>query len=544
MISSRMIEKEEEILQCDIHQQLIIMVSSDPKFKKKQRLLCKLCMENVESNKPIKIFKQVKEIIVENQKLRKSHVENIVNFNTNSIQQIKLVLLDLKTQVTQNIVKLIGYVDQWMEEVLQCGQQNATFSFFDELENLITKTKNDQFNPESLIEKINKLNKSKCLKINHTLTFFKSFQETKKCEELLQSIQNQGHERCDARIQQEMNQIAIQQEQLEKQQQMIDKKIELKLIDDSNQSSGYCFAIVFDKTGSIMVSCESPKIQIWNFDKGKLKLINTYTQHQDTVRCLVYSKLRNSFISGSIDHTIICWQQINQNEWKYSQPYQQHLEGVNCLILNKQEDQVISGSCDKQINVWQVDFMKNQLTFLYALDNHINSVESLQFNSNETQLVSCGFDEFIIWEQGLQGKWEFKYKQSVANKGYKIYLINDQQLLWVTMDADIDDILVFELQRGVFKQNNNKTIKLTKNNKSDDDMNFSIVHNQEKNILLIRHKYHIYLFRQLIDGNLKVYNQLNCQVKQVFGNMTNDGEYLIFWDLKKEKYQTYEILNI
>ncbi|CAK93760.1 unnamed protein product (macronuclear) [Paramecium tetraurelia] len=544
MITSRMTEKEEEILQCAIHKEPNFMVSSDPRLNKKQRLLCRICIDSVESNESFKIFKQVKEKIEANQNQRKLYVENVVRININYIEQIRLVLIELKNKVAQNIEKLMGFVDQWIQEVLKYGEQNATYSFFDELEKLIIQKNNDQFNQESLIEQIHKQNQSKSSKINTTLTFFKSFQETKQCEELLKSIQHQGNQRCDAKRQQEMNQIAIQQEQLEQQQQMIAKKIELKQIDNSNQSSGYCFAIVFDKTGSIMVSCESPKIQIWNIEKGKLKLINTYSQHQETVRCLVYSKLRNSFISGSIDHTLICWQQINKHEWKYSQPYQNHLEGVNCLMLNKEEDQVISGSCDKYINVWKVDFMKNQLTFLYTLNNHENSVESLSFNSNETQLVSCGFDEFIVWEQGLSGKWEFQYKQSVANKGYKIHLINDQLLIWVTMDADIDDILVFELQRGVFQQNANKTIKLTKNNKSEDDMNFSIVHNLEKNILLIRHKYHIYFFRQLIDGTLKVYKQLNCQVKQVFGSMTNNGEYLVFWDRKKEKYQTYEILNI
>ncbi|CAD8215027.1 unnamed protein product [Paramecium octaurelia] len=138
----------------------------------------------------------------------------------------------------------------------------------------------------------------------------------------------------------------------------------------------------------------------------------------------------------------------------------------------------------------------------------MKTVQSHYSQFSETELVSCGFDEFRIWD---------KYIQSVANKGYKIHLINDQKLS------------LGNYGQWSFKQNTNKTIKLTKNNKSEDDMNFQILHNQEKNVLLIRYKYHIYLFRQLVDGILKVDKLLNCQIKQIFRNITHNGEYLVFW---------------
>ncbi|CAD8117926.1 unnamed protein product [Paramecium primaurelia] len=327
---------------------------------------------------------------------------------------------------------------------------------------------------------------------------------------------------------------------------MINKQVELKLIDDSNQQNDSSFAIVFDKTGSIMISCENDEIKIWNFEQGKLKLINTYQKHRGGVACLVYSKLRNNFISGSCDKTIICWQQINQKEWKCSQPFQQHNDDVNCLMLNKQEDQLISGGQDKSIKVWNVDFIKNELNFQYSLNKHSNGVFSFCFNSTETVLVSCGYQEFIIWEKGVQGKWECKYTQDVQyyDCGYKIHLINDQQFLWVTRLKNVDDILVFDIQNGVFQQNINKTIKLTKNNECDDHMYFPINYNKDKNIILVRHKHHIYLIRQQNDDTFNIIASLNCQNDQIYGTMTNNGQYLVFWDNKSKKYQSYEILNI
>ncbi|CAD8105299.1 unnamed protein product [Paramecium primaurelia] len=330
---------------------------------------------------------------------------------------------------------------------------------------------------------------------------------------------------------------------IEGNQENQNKQVEIKLIDDSNQQIGYCQAIVFDNTGQIMISCDNENIKIWNFEQGRLKLINTYYEHKKAVTCLVYSKLRNNFVSGSNDNTIICWQQMDQKDWKCSQPFQQHNHYVHCLMLNQQEDQLISGGHDKQIKVWNVDFIKNELKFQFSLDNHSNSIDSFSFNSSETVLVSCGYSHFIIWEKGVQGKWEFKYKKDVSEDGLKIHFINDQQFLWVTLGQNVDDIFVFEIQNGVFQQNINKTIKLTKNDECEDDLHFPIIHNKAQNIILVRHKHHIYLISEQNDGTFKTMASLNCENHEIYGTMTNNGQYLVFWDNKYEKYQSYEIIN-
>ncbi|CAD8214070.1 unnamed protein product [Paramecium pentaurelia] len=197
----------------------------------------------------------------------------------------------------------------------------------------------------------------------------------------------------------------------------------------------------------------------------------------------------------------------------------------------------------RNIIIWNVDFIKNELNFQYSLDQHSNQVHSFSFNSSETVLVSCGYNHFIIWEKGIQGKWEFKYRKDVSDDGRKIYLINDQQLLWVTFRKNIDAIFVFEIQNGVFELNINKTIKLTKNNECDDNLYFPIIYNKDKNIILVRHKHHIYLIRQLNNDTFNIIVSLNCQNDQIYGTMTNNGQYLVFWDNIYKKYKSYEILH-
>ncbi|CAK80503.1 unnamed protein product (macronuclear) [Paramecium tetraurelia] len=154
--------------------------------------------------------------------------------------------------------------------------------------------------------------------------------------------------------------------------------------------------------------------------------------------------------------------------------------------------------------------------------------------------ASCGYDELVIWEKGLQKKWEFKFTQYVSN-GRKIHFIDDNQLLWVTLKRKINDLLVFELQNGVFKQNSNKTITLIQNELCKDDVHFPIVYNNDRNVILVRHKHHIYLIRQLNNSTFHIIASLNCETKESYGTMTNNGQYLVFWDNKYKKYSSYEI---
>ncbi|CAD8210554.1 unnamed protein product [Paramecium pentaurelia] len=541
MIQQKMLEQEEDLFCSQKHNLPVLMIACDKELKKNQRLFCPLCMENLESKSKSMSFKKTLENIEENQKQKKESIENMLIINIKQLEELQRAFHQLKSNIVQQLDYLIGNTNEWIKQIQIWGQSNVTYSFFDELEKLINQTKLDQTNQKSIVDQINQINQSWNQKIFKKLNLFKSFQEIQKCEELLIRQLIKGNQENDNKKQKEVIQVDIQQNQ-QKQQLIINKQVELKLIDDSNQQSNYCQAIVFDKTGSIMISCEVKKIKIWNFELGKLKLINTYSKHKDNVTCLVYSKLRNNFISGSDDKTIISWQQINQKEWKCSQPFQQHNDYINCLMLNKQEDQLISGGYDNSIKVWNVDFIKNELNFQYSLDHHRNIVFSFCFNSSETVLVSCGYSEFIIWEKGVQGKWEFKYKQDVLDYGYKLHLINDQQFLWVTNSMKIDDIFVFEIQNGVVQQNIDKTIKLIQNNQCDDNLNFPIIHNKNKNIILVRHKHHIYLISKLNDGTFNIIASLNCQNNEIYGTMTNNGQYLLFWDNKYEKYQSYEIL--
>ncbi|CAD8055991.1 unnamed protein product [Paramecium sonneborni] len=550
MIQSKMIEKEME-LECSMnHKRPIEMVIWDKNLEKDKRFLCKECLDdNQEQNLNSLIsFEKLIQLIEEYQKKKLEYVDSLITMNIKQIQTFQKKLLQLKQHIIQQLDQLIWDSDEWIKSFYQIGQKNVTYSIYEELDNLINKDKFEQFNYQPLIHQIKITNHSWNQKILQKLKQFSAFELNQKIEQILINFEkiNQEEEIIkkinSMEVQYEIDNIKESTQQFQNNNQLEQGEVEFKLIDDLNNQANICYAIVFNNCGSIMVSTDYTDIIIWDFIQGRLKQSNRFSVHHFTVNCLVYSKKTNSFISGSWDKSIISWKQINQNEWKWSQPYQQHIDYIQCLILNKQEDQLISGGYDDSIKVWKVDFMNNQLTYLYSLDNTY-AVYSLCYNESETILASCAKSNFLIWKEGLEGKWELQCKQKVSD-GYQIFFIKDQQFLWVTREQNIDEILIFELQDGIFKQNKNKTLQLIKNDQCEDYwILFRTIHNKEKNVILIRHKHHIYLIRIVNENDMKIIGQLNCEIEDIFGTMTDDAQYLVFWDHKQQKYLSFELVQ-
>ncbi|CAD8215482.1 unnamed protein product [Paramecium octaurelia] len=250
--------------------------------------------------------------------------------------------------------------------------------------------------------------------------------------------------------------------------------------------------------------------------------------------------------SQQIADCLIC-SSINVKFYYYKLQFSKLIVNFKQIIFHQNEDLLFSGSYDKSIKVWKVDFNQNQLIFLYSLDKHNDEVMSLSLNQSEDKLVSCADNQnqIIIWERRQNNQFEFKYfvKQSIQEKGLKVKFIKDNQFIWITGGKEIDKLYVFEIEQGIFQENKDKTIQLIANNQNVDEYRFPIVYNKERNLILVRHKTYIYIIREINDAKYKIYHQLNCETIGIFGTITNNGQYLVYWDSKKQEYSTYELLN-
>ncbi|CAD8103251.1 unnamed protein product [Paramecium sonneborni] len=252
-----------------------------------------------------------------------------------------------------------------------------------------------------------------------------------------------------------------------------------------------------------MISGCNKDIKIWDFKDGQIQEIQKLQEHKQKVSCLLFSKIQNSFISGSDDNEIRCWKQVNQQEWKSQQSYQEHTNRIFCLLLCKNESILFSGSKDKSIKIWQVDFNNNNLNYSYSLMKHTDNVYGLSLNESETFLVSCGLDQQIItWKKSKENIWEFYQivKQSINELGQTIYFIKENQFIWIGGSLNGKDCLsYFELINGDFVEQKEKEQQLIVSSELNYNL-FPIVFNKEKEIILLRHKYDVYFLTKQNHG--------------------------------------------
>ncbi|CAK80504.1 unnamed protein product (macronuclear) [Paramecium tetraurelia] len=242
-------------------------------------------MENFDQTTRLMSFNKVFKMIEENQKQKKQSVDNMIMFIINMIEELQKDLMELKSKAVIQLDQLIRNVDEWIGNVKLVGQQQVTYSFYDQLDKLINQNILEELNQKSLIDKMNQIQQSYNQKIQMNLNSFKQFQ---KCEEILKKLRNinETRENIKEQIQSEKQvqkiQVDNEQQQQFETQLMKCKQVEFKLI-DSNKQSGQCFAIVFNVEGSIMVSTEEKTIKIWNFQQGRLKLIDSYNKHTASI---------------------------------------------------------------------------------------------------------------------------------------------------------------------------------------------------------------------------------------------------------------------
>ncbi|CAD8075947.1 unnamed protein product [Paramecium primaurelia] len=514
MFQPKMIELEEQLICSKNHKSPIQMVLLDKNLKREERLLCAICLENFEGEAKIIGIKKVLQKIQDNQQKKVENIQKLINIDVDLVESFVSELKQLKSKIIQQFDELISYSSEWIQSLNNIGQYNSQYSFYEELEIVI---KNNQmqnlFNEQSIIAQITKLNNQLYDKINMKLSALRDQVLYSQCDKALINL-NQHHN--------------------------------MKLIDNSIIKAETCYAISFNQSGSLMISASNYDIIVWKFEKGKMNEITKISGHTQTISCLQFSQKSNSFVSAGFDNSIRCWNQINQKEWKSSQSYTQHTNCINCLILNQSENQLISGGRDKSIKIWKIDFTNNQLTYLYYLDKHTNNVYSLCFNQSEDTLVSCGDESIIIWKMDNLKKWQFGQvvTKSINEFGYRLCFINNDQFIQIAGNQISKDcISTFELKNEKYQENLSKELKLIKNDQTSDLNLFPIFHVRQNNLMIVKHKYYVYLIKISNEGQLKIITYIKFESNYIFGALSYDGRYLVIWEKVEQKFHIYELNN-
>ncbi|CAD8129461.1 unnamed protein product [Paramecium sonneborni] len=173
----------------------------------------------------------------------------------------------------------------------------------------------------------------------------------------------------------------------------------------------------------------------------------------------------------------------------------------------------------------------------YVQDSQINEkMQLLSWTKHQLQTVSmCMFkSQLLITNREVeiqQGQIlenvqnGFLNKIAISQRKFTfIYEVN--RLTFLKRMNLFGQTFVFELKEGVFQKNEEKTIQLIKN-QNPHEYRLSLIYDQEKNMIVLRQKTYIYIIK-MNDGKFKIVDYLNCDSYQIYGNIKNNGKYLIY----------------
>ncbi|CAD8214513.1 unnamed protein product [Paramecium octaurelia] len=301
---------------------------------------------------------------------------------------------------------------------------------------------------------------------------------------------------------------------------------------NSIEQGGSCFAFAFNKDCSIVAAGCSSQIIVYEFRQGMKKQIQLLYEHQKEMGTLNFMKKSNQLVSGDCDGDILIWSSKNNKYWICSQTLKQHNSRINCLIMNNNEDIMISCSNDQTIKFW----MKlNEWICQQTITNHENFVYQLSLNEKQNKVISCGKDQLIlVIENSEQNKqWIVKQKIQVDCLGYRLCFINDNLFTFQPSTGNLMHIYELHNLSKQFTQ----TKHITVNQGDDNRVFFPQKYIQSKQLLVIKHDKYINLIRKIDNDQFIVEQSIQFSSKELFGCISDDGEYLITWDDSSDEIQ-------
>ncbi|CAD8212630.1 unnamed protein product [Paramecium pentaurelia] len=303
-----------------------------------------------------------------------------------------------------------------------------------------------------------------------------------------------------------------------------------------NQNSikfdGYCQAIAFDKDCSTVALGCNKLIKIYEFKQEMLTLIQILDEHKDYIWTLNFMKKTNQFLSGDRIGLILIWSRNNNNQWNCSQTIKEHTDSIRCLILNNNEDILISSSNDNKIKFW---IKKDEWICQQTISDHEKTVDQLSLNEQENQVISCGRDkQILVIEYSEQNqKWVVIQNIQINSDGYRICFINNNQFTFQPNQGN----LMHLYEMNSISQQFTKTKDIAVNLGYDRFGLFPQQFIKQKQLLVGKHHQCVNLIRKTENDEFKVEQSIQFDSYGLYGQMSDDGEYLITWDYSSKLIQ-------
>ncbi|CAD8110028.1 unnamed protein product [Paramecium sonneborni] len=294
----------------------------------------------------------------------------------------------------------------------------------------------------------------------------------------------------------------------------------------------WCYAIAFNNDNSIVVAGCNKQIKVFEFRQEQLKETQILSEHSNDVYTLNFMKKSSQFLSGSADYSIILWQMNENNQWICKQKLNEHTSSIYCLILNNNEDIIISGSSDKSIKFW---IKQNEWINSQTITDHTDSVYGLSMNDSQNKVISCGYDKLLLIIEQLQKdqQWNIIQKIQVEQYGRRICFINDN--LFTFLPNSKEQMDVYEMNSTNISYSKTKEIMVKCG--SEGNCFFPQQYIKQKCLIVSKNGFYVNLIRKQENGNFIIEQSIDFGTNNLYGLMSDNGEYLIIWNGKKKEIQ-------
>ncbi|CAD8072677.1 unnamed protein product [Paramecium primaurelia] len=309
-----------------------------------------------------------------------------------------------------------------------------------------------------------------------------------------------------------------------------------------------CLAIAIKNDNSMLLTGWDNKVLVHIFKQGKLKQLKFLHQHQAKISTLNFCSKSSNIISGSLDGSIIIQSISLISKSKWIQKLKGHVDIICLAISPLSEDLIVTGSRDNSIKFWQC--INKQFSCSQTILDHNNCVCGLSINELEDTVISCSLDQLIIiFEQVKNNKyvnWVVKQKILVDQFGYCIRFINKNIFVFQPQLINDSKLIIYTLNdQKLFI----KSSQLSINDGGTLYFNyFPLLYNIKKNILIYKINNNVNVIRVIKQDKeeefveFKLEQIIEFEDYQIFGTLSNDGEYLVTWNeiskqIQIRKYQ-------
>ncbi|CAK59789.1 unnamed protein product (macronuclear) [Paramecium tetraurelia] len=297
--------------------------------------------------------------------------------------------------------------------------------------------------------------------------------------------------------------------------------VKYQLIQNIKESPIYSFS--FNCTSSMLAAGYSTgQIAIFELGTEQIRKQQILKEHKGSVYSIEFFYQKDCFISGGQDRMILIWSFENKL-WICQQRIDAHSDWVSHLIINKNNTLIISSSGDKTIQFWNKDELWKRCQTINA---HLNTVNSLSLNDSEDQLISCSCDHTIKIFEFNNSNWIILQTIKLDKLGFRLCFINN--FTFVFHSENSINLSVYKLSQSDGQYHHIKNV-LIENGDHCGNL-FPSKYIGSKNIILTKNGSKVNLIKISSDGEFLLEEVIDFGTRNLFGNISYDGEYIATWD--------------